>query len=181
MKQVDLSQYKHSESRDNFFKKALWYAVRLLVFEHGFLPFYSLKIIILILFGAKIGKGVVIKPCVRIKYPWLLVLGDFVWIGEGVWIDNLALCTIGSHVCISQDALLLCGNHNYKKTDFPLLALPIFLENGVWIGARVVVTGGVRVESHAVVCVGSVVSKNLSAYKIYAGNPLQEIRDRDLC
>ena len=80
--------------------------------------FIRLKIYLLKIFGAKIGKGVIIKPGVNIKYPWNLYIGDHVWIGENVWIDNLDDVIINNHVCVSQGAMLLCGNHNYKKSSF---------------------------------------------------------------
>ena len=75
-------------------------------------PFSGLKVFLLQLFGAKVGKGVVIKPNVNIKYPWLLEIGDYTWIGERAWIDNLAQVKIGKNCCISQGAMLLCGNNN---------------------------------------------------------------------
>ncbi len=52
------------------------------------------KRFILRLFGAKLGKGVVLKPSINIKYPWKLNVGNHVWIGKNVWIDNLASVTI---------------------------------------------------------------------------------------
>ncbi|MDZ7624210.1 MAG: hypothetical protein U5J96_07185 [Ignavibacteriaceae bacterium] len=87
----------------------------------------SFKIFALRFFGAKVGKGVIIKPCVNIKYPWFLEIGDNVWIGEEVWIDNLGKVKIGNNVCLSQGALLLCGNHNYKKETFDLIVGDITL------------------------------------------------------
>ena len=90
----------------------------------------------LVAFGARIGKGFVIKPAVNIKYPWKLKVGDDVWIGENVWIDNIGNVTIGSNVCISQGAMLLTGNHNYKSETFDLMIKPIVVEEGVWIGAK---------------------------------------------
>ena len=56
----------------------------------------------------------------NIKYPWFLAIGDHTWIGEKVWIDNLAEVAIGANCCVSQGAMLLCGNHNYKKSTFEL-------------------------------------------------------------
>ena len=67
------------------------------------------------MFGAKIGKGVIIRPGVSVKYPWKLQIGDNTWIGENVWIDNLSNIIIGKNVCVSQGAMLLSGNHNYKN------------------------------------------------------------------
>lgn len=91
-------------------------------------PSSSLRIRLLRLFGARMGKGVVIKPSVNIKYPWNLSIGDYSWIGENVWIDNLTHVAIGSNVCISQGAMLLCGNHDYKRPTFDLMVKPIVIE-----------------------------------------------------
>ena len=160
------------------FKRALWYLANNLVLLNKHNPFSGLKKLVLRVFGAKIGKGVVIKQRVNVKYPWMLEIGDHSWIGEGVWIDNLAEVKIGAHCCLSQGALLLCGNHNYKKPSFDLIVGKITLEDGVWIGAKCVVTGGVHCHSHALLAAGSVTSKNMEAYQIYQGNPAVKIRER---
>lgn len=141
-------------------------------------PFSGLKVVLLRLYGAKVGKGVVIKPGVNIKYPWRLEIGDYSWVGECVWIDNLAKVQIGSHVCISQGAMLLTGNHNYKKVGFDLQIAPIQIEEGAWLGAKSTVCPGVSVASHAVLAVGSVATKDLAAYTVYQGNPAVAIRQR---
>ena len=141
-------------------------------------PISSVKVRLLRCFGAKIGKGVVIKPSVNIKYPWNLSIGDYTWIGENVWIDNLVQVTIGSDVCVSQGAMLLCGNHNYKKSTFDLMVGKIVLEDGCWVGAQSVVCPGVTLHSHAVLGVASVANKNLDAYTIYQGNPAHMVRKR---
>lgn len=117
---VQLSTYK-TTIRPLFIKGFIWYFVNVLFFINPMNPISGLKVFLLRLFGAKIGKGVVIKPGVNIKYPWLLTIGNNVWIGEKVWIDNLDNVTIANDVCISQDAILLCGNHNYKKSTFDLI------------------------------------------------------------
>jgi len=131
-------------------------------------------------FGAKIGKGVVVKPGVNIKYPWRLKVGNHVWIGEKVWIDNLGDVVIEDNVCISQGAMLLCGNHNYKKSSFDLMVGDITLKQGSWIGAKSVVCPGVTVGSHAVLSVGSIATQNLEEYTIYQGNPAVPNGKREL-
>src|SRR5439155_25960134 len=108
---------------------------------------------------------------VNIKYPCRLQIGNYVWIGEQVWIDNLGDVLIEDNVCISQGAMLLCGNHNYKKSAFDLMTGDITLRQGTWIGAKSVVCPGVIVGSHAILNVGSVATKNLEDYTIYQGNP----------
>ena len=93
-------------------KEALWLAVSAVFFRHSLAVWNGAKIRLLRLFGAEIGRGVLLKPCVTIKFPWKLTIGDHAWIGEGAWIDNLAEVTIGSHVCLSQGAMLLTGTHD---------------------------------------------------------------------
>lgn len=159
-------------------KLVLWYFVNAVFFKSSINPSSALKIILLKAFGAKIGEGVVIKPSVNIKYPWKLNVDDHTWIGEEVWIDNLVQVSIGKSVCISQGALLLTGNHNYKKTTFDLITGEILLEDGVWIGARATVCPGTVCRTHSIVTVGSVVSKELEPYGIYKGNPAIKISDR---
>ena len=155
----------------NIILRTIWYLVSLIFFKSNWLPFSSFKVFILRIFGSKIGKSVVIKPSVNIKYPWKLSLGDYVWIGENVWIDNLDDVDIGNNVCISQGAFLLCGNHNYKKESFDLITKPIKVEDGVWIGAKSIVCPGVTCSSHAILTVNSVANKDLNAFSIYTGNP----------
>jgi putative colanic acid biosynthesis acetyltransferase WcaF len=119
-----------------------------------------------------------IKPHVTIKYPWFLTIGNYTWIGENVWIDNLAQVDIGAHACLSQGALLLTGNHDYRQPAFDLVLRPIRLEEGVWIGARAIVCPGVTCRSHAVLSVGAVATADLEPYSVYAGNPAQKKGDR---
>jgi putative colanic acid biosynthesis acetyltransferase WcaF len=152
-------------------KCVLWYFTNLLFIKNHWNPLNDLKVAILKLFGSKIGKGVVIKPGVNIKYPWFLTIGDYSWIGEDVWIDNLAQVTIGLNCCISQGALLLCGNHNFRSETFDLIVKPITIEDGAWVGAKSVVCPGVTVSEDAVLAVGSVATTSLDAATIYQGNP----------
>jgi putative colanic acid biosynthesis acetyltransferase WcaF len=177
---TDLSSYNNSWYRPgNFLKRICWYITNLVFFKSGF-PVNSIKVFLLRLYGARIGKGVVIKPFVNIKYPWKLEVGNYAWLGESVWIDNLALIRIGDHCCISQGAMLLCGNHNYNKTTFDLIVREIHLENGAWVGAKAVVCPGVKCGSHSVLSVGSVAIKNLEPYWIYQGNPAVKIKERSI-
>ncbi len=131
-------------------------------------------------FGARVGKGTVIKPGVNIKFPWKLQIGDHTWIGENAWIDNLDQVKIGSNCCISQGAYLFCGNHNYKRSTFDLMTQPVTMEDGAWAGAKSVVCPGVTLRSHSVLSAGSVATSDLEAYSIYSGNPAQKIRSREV-
>ncbi len=161
-------------------KQVLWYFTNVLVMNTALIPGTKIRVALLRAFGATIGKDVVIKPAVNIKYPWKLSIGHHVWIGENVWIDNLTSVSIKNNVCISQGAHLLTGNHNYKKKSFDLIIKEIVLEEGVWIGAQSVVCPGITCKSHSVLSVGSVATQNLEPYFIYRGNPAIKIRERIL-
>lgn len=170
---TDLGKYDNSwyDSGGNGLKRFLWYFVNVMVLKNRLNPMSWLKVWVLRLFGAKIGRGVVIKPGVNVKYPWLLVIGDNSWIGEDVWIDNLTQVTIGSDCCVSQGAMLLCGNHNYRLTTFDLIVKPVTIRDGAWIGAKSVVCPGVTVGRESVLTVGSVATGDLEDGKIYQGVP----------
>ena len=182
MKNVDLSKYNNDwykkEIGASRIKQAAWYFANIIFLKNRFNPFSSSRIFFLRLFGASIGKGVRIKPGVNIKYPWKLNVGDFCWIGENVWIDNLAPVAMGNNVCVSQGAMLLTGNHDFGKPQFDLKVAPINLEDGVWIGAQSVVCPGVKVLSHAVLAVKSVATSDLQPFSIYQGNPAMKVKER---
>lgn len=161
-----------------FLKMTLWYFLNAFFVRASWNPFMVIKIVLLRLFGAKIGRGLVIKNNVVIKYPWKLKIGDNVWLGENCWIDNLDEVVIGSDVCISQGAMLLTGNHDYKKRAFDYLNAPITIGDGAWIGAQSVVCAGVTVGQYAILTVGSIATKNLDEYGIYQGNPAEKKRMR---
>ncbi len=179
---TDLSKYNNSwySPGAGKLKLGLWYFVNVLFLMNPLNPISRLKVLLLRMFGAKVGKGVVIKPSVNIKYPWLLEIGDYTWIGEHVWIDNLAKVKIGANCCLSQGAMLLCGNHNYKLETFDLIVKPITLEDGAWVGAMSTVCPGVTLKSHAILTVDSVATETLEAYSLYKGNPAVKIRDRKI-
>ena len=179
--ETDLSTYNNKWYKPgSHLKRFLWYFINELFLKNRYNPSSSIKLFWLKCFGAKIGNGVVIKPSVNIKYPWNLKIGNHCWIGEEVWIDNLDEVTIGDHVCLSQGAFLICGNHNYKSTAFDLIVKPIHIESGAWIGSKSIVGPGVTVGSHAVLSLGSVASNNLDSFSIYRGNPAIKIKSRNI-
>lgn len=182
MQRVILSNFSnHSFDKGaSFLKQTLWYFTNALLVRASWNPFMGIKIALLKVFGAKIGKGLIIKNNVCIKFPWKLTIGDNVWLGEYAWIDNLDNVTIGNDVCISQGALLLTGNHDYTLSSFDYRNAPICIEDGAWIGAKATVCPGVTVHSHAILTVGSTATKDMEAYGIYQGNPAQHIRKRNI-
>lgn len=167
------STYKYPIIRTIF-----WLGVSRLFFESR-IPYPSkFKMFLLRMFGCKVGAGVLIKPAVKIKYPWLLEIGKNSWIGERVWIDNLAKVTVGNNCCISQSVYLLTGNHNYKKREFDLFIKPIEIKDSAWVGAKAVVCPGISVGEGAVLTSASVATRDLADFAIYQGNPAVLINKR---
>lgn len=161
------------------FVEALWLATQWL-FLSSWLPGATLRRVLLRLFGASIGKGVVVKPGVKVKFPWRLDIGDHCWIGEDVWIDNLAPVRIGSNCCLSQGAYLCTGSHSWKAPTFDLIVRPILIGDGAWIAARASVGPGVTVGEGAILTLGSSATCDLKPWGIYQGNPARRIKERQL-
>lgn len=160
--------------------RALWFFFGLPVLRSWLIPSSVLRRCLLRLFGAGIGSAVVIKPGVRVKYPWRLTVGERAWIGEDAWIDNLGDVTIGANACVSQGAYLCTGNHDYKDPRFGLVIRGISVGDGAWVGAKVVVCPGVKLGEGAVAAAGSVVAQDVPAWEIHGGNPARFVRRREM-
>lgn len=117
-------------------------------------------------FGAKIGVGVILRPRLRVKFPWNLEIGDNSWIGEGVWIHNQDKVTIGNDVCISQESFITTGSHAFRE-DMGLLTKPINIEAGVWVCSRAVITMGSQIGRSAVIPALALVKGHVQANTVY--------------
>lgn len=158
----------------------LWFFFGLPLLRSAWMPFSALRCELLRLFGAQVGEGVVIKPGVRVKYPWRLEIGANTWLGEDAWIDNLEQVTIGPHACLSQGVYLCTGNHDWTDPAFGLIVKPIHVGACAWIGARAMLCPGVTVEEGGVVAAGAIAVKNVPAFEIHSGNPASFVRRRKL-
>jgi len=178
---IDLSSYKHTyRSGRSAIVRALWFFAGLPLLRCQALPSSAFRRWLLRLFGAEIGRAVIIKPGVRVKYPWLLRVGDHCWIGEDCWIDNLSLVCIGNHVCVSQGVYLCTGNHDWSDPAFGLIVRPIHVHDGAWLCARAIIGPGARIGEGAVLTAGSVATKSLEPYSVYAGNPATQFAHRTI-
>lgn len=160
--------------------RSLWFFIGLPLLRCSVNPSSRIRASLLRLFGAKIGRGVVLKPGVRVKYPWRLTIGDHTWIGEDCWIDNLGQVNIGANCCVSQGVYLCTGNHDWSDPAFGLLVTTIEIEDGAWVGAKAVVGPGCTIGANAVVIAGSVITKAVPPDEIHGGNPARFLKHRVL-
>lgn len=160
-------------------QEATWRVVQA-AFVSSFLPGSRLRAAILRAFGARIGRGVVFKPRLRVTFPWRLEIGDHCWIGENVWIDNLAQVRIGDQCCVSQDVYLCTGSHDWTKPEFDLILKPIAVADQAWLAARSSVAPGATIGQGAVLAFGAVAFGDLAPWTVHQGNPAQPTRRRAL-
>ena len=179
---VSLARFDSSWYRPgrNFVVQAAWFCGGLPLLRCPLLPSSAVRRVLLRIFGAKIGRRVVIKPGVRVKYPWRLSVGNDSWIGEDCWIDNLSDVSIGNDVCVSQSVYICTGNHDRSDPAFGLIVQPVILRNGSWVGARAIVCPGVEFGEGAMATAGSVVTRSISSWEIHSGNPASFVKQRVL-
>jgi len=158
----------------NLYLFAIWWLSSFLFFTNAFTP-NSIRRKILRAFGAKIGKGVIIRRGVRIHLPWNLEIGDNCWIGEEVWFINHEKVTIGSDVCISQRSIICSGGHDYRSISLEYDHKPIVIQNGAWICLDSKVLPGVEIGECSVVSAGEIARKSVPDYSLLIGGQVQPI------
>ena len=155
-----------------------WWLVQATLFRLSPQFAYGWRRFLLRLFGAKIGKQVLIRPTANITYPWKVSIGDFSWIGDDVVLYCLGEITIGKNTVISQRSYLCTGGHDYLKPTFDIYAKKITVEDEVWIATDVFIAPGVRIGKGTVVGARSSIFHDLPAMMLCYGNPAQPIRLR---
>jgi putative colanic acid biosynthesis acetyltransferase WcaF len=156
----------------------LWFIVSATIFRFSPRIANNWRKFLLIIFGAKIGKDVLIRPSAKILYPWNLSIGNYSWIGDQVTIYNMGKIDIGNNTVISQKSYLCNGSHDHNSSTFDLIAEPISIGNEVWIATDVFVAPNVTIGNGTVIGYRSTVTKNLPPNKICVGNPARPIKNR---
>lgn len=176
---MDLANYSpnHFSRGRSSLTEAIWIICRTFAFSN-LVPFSKIRVLLLRLFGASIGRGVIIKPGVKIKFPWRLTIGNHVWLGEDAWIDNLALVTIGDNTCISQGAYLCTGSHDWKSNGFDLITKPISIGSKVWIAAGATIAPGITIGDGAVVSLGCIVTSDVEPWMVLSQAQVLNIKPR---
>ena len=156
----------------------LWWIVDFWFFKPSPQIMYGWRRWLLRLFGAKIGRNVIIRPTVVVTYPWKVSVGENSMIGDNVNIYSLGEIDIGSNVVISQKSYLASASHEYDKIDFPIWSKKITIKDGCWLATDVYIGPGVTIGKNTVVGARSSVFKDLPSNKVCLGSPAKEIKDR---
>lgn len=177
LRQYDQSWYNPGRPR---WMILLWWLVQAIAFPLTLHAHHSPRRALLKLFGAKIGKGVIIRPTARFTYPWNVEIGDHSWVGDDVVFYSLDKIRVGQHCVISQETYLCTGSHNSQDPAFGLKTEPITIENGAWIATDCFIGLGVRIGANSVVGARSSVFSDLPSQQICLGSPCRPVRSRDI-
>lgn len=156
----------------------LWWLTEKTLFAWSPQFLYSWRRFLLRLFGAKIGKGVLLRPTVRVTYPWKVSIGDYTWLGEDCVIYSLGNITIGSHVAIAHGVYFNTGLHNYKNESFDIGSKPVVIEDQSWITNDVYIAPGVTIGKGCLIGARSSVFKSMPEGYVCYGNPAIAIKKR---
>ena len=162
---VDLRKYDQSwfdRGRASWYV-LLWWLVQAIAFPLTPQPLSILRCALLRLFGARIGKGVLIRPTARFTYPWKVTIGNYSWIG-----DNVVLYSLDQ---ISQKSYLCTGSHDLQDPAFGLKTASITIENGAWVAADCFIGPGVQIGANAVIGARSTVFTNMPSGQVCWGSP----------
>jgi putative colanic acid biosynthesis acetyltransferase WcaF len=156
----------------------LWWLVQATLFHCSPQILYGFRRWLLRLFGAEIGKNVIVRPSATVTYPWKVKIGDYAWIGDNVVIYSFADITIGKNAVVSQKSYLCAGTHDYRSPTFAIHSLPIVIEDDVWVAADVFIAPGVTIGRGAVVGSRSSVFTDLPAMMVCIGSPARAVHSR---
>ena len=126
-----------------------------------------------------VGERVWIEPDFRCEFGKNITIGDDVYINFGCVILDCGQVKIGNGVLIGPDVGLYSGNHAVdaeERMAGGLIPKDIRIGNRVWLGGHVTVVPGVSIGDDTVVGAGSVVTHDLPAGVIAAGNPCRVLR-----
>lgn len=182
LKYQDLSQFKMPSNfrKASAVKVQLWWLVQATLFKWSPQVLYKFRSFLLRLFGAKVGKSVVIRPTVTVTYPWNVSIGDYAWIGDDVVLYSLGEIHIGDHAVVSQRSYLCTGDHDHTQIDFPIRGHKIIVENEAWVATDVYIAPNVTIGRGAVIGARSSVFKNMPEGYMCLGSPCKPIKPREM-
>ncbi len=156
----------------------LWWLVQSVLFATSPQVLYGWRRFLLRLFGADVGRNVLIRPSVRVTYPWKVSIGDNAWIGDDVELYSLGPIKIGSNAVISQGSYLCAGTHDHNAIAFDIVASTVTVESQAWVAAQAFIAPGVTIGRGAVVGARAVVLADVPPLAVAVGHPAKVVKQR---
>ncbi len=167
-----------SFSLGNRIRRAGWDLCYALLYRLSPRPFHAWRSMLLRAFGAKLGPSCHFYPKSKIWAPWNLICEDRVTAGDDAELYNPSPLFLGSHAIVSQGAYICGATHLYNDVSFRLVSFPMRLGAYSWVCARAVVNPGVNVGDGAILALGSIATRDLEPFGIYAGVPARKVKER---
>lgn len=149
----------------------LWQIAQQTLFAWSPQPAYGWRRWLLRVFGASVGKGVLVRPTARVTYPWKVKLGQHCWIGDHAELYSLGFISIGRNAVVSQRSYICAATHDYRDISFPLVAKSVVIEHEAWVAADCFIAPGVVIGAGAIVAARSTVLQSVDSATIVAGQP----------
>lgn len=124
-----------------------------------------------------------IAPGARLTHTYGIRAGRNLHLNGGTYLDGRGGLTIGNHVLIGPNAVILSSQHQWTDPDVPIVLqghklAATSIGDDVWVGANAIVTPGVTLATGTVVGAGAVVTADTQPYSIVAGVPARVIGSR---
>ena len=147
------------------------------VIEPGALVFHPENIVLLA--DVYVGHYAILKAYYRNE----LVIGDRSWVGQAAFIHAAGGVTIGADVGIGPHVKILSSRHGEPGADRPIMEgvlelAAVHVEDGVDLGIGAIVLPGIWIGRGAQVGAGAVVTRDVPAGAVVAGNPARVLRTR---
>ena len=135
----------------------------------------------------KVGERVYMEPNFTCEFGKNITLGNDLYINFGCTLLDCGQITIGNNTLLGPNVSMYSANHSLdaeERISGALIPEPITIGDRVWIGGGTTILSGVTIGDDSVIGAGSVVTKDIPAYEIWAGNPAKKIGerfDKDIC
>lgn len=146
----------------------------------GLIPIHTIRWIVYVLAGIKIGSGSHIHMGAQFFRPSGVKIGRGTIIGQNVFLDGRDKLVIGDSVDIASEVMIYNSEHDINSATFEATVGPVEIGDHVFIGPRVIILPGVKIGKGAIVAAGAVVTIDVNAGMIVGGVPAKEIGERGL-
>lgn len=146
----------------------------------GYIPFHFLRYLIYLSAGIRIHPSAHVHMGAQFFDPSNIAIGKGSILGQGIFLDGRDKLVIGNYVDIASEVMIYNSEHDINDENFTAKNGPVYIEDYVFIGPRVIILPGVKIGKGAIVAAGAVVTKDVAPFSIVGGVPAKVIGERHL-